>query len=147
MHLYDSNNKIQKFDSVKDILEEFYKTRTVYYNKRKKLLIDTLQSELDIISSKIKFINMVISKKVNLLNIPKKDLIEILKKNDLLILPDESPYDYLIRLPFYTFTKEKIDELKEDFDKKEKLLDQIKKKTIEKMWLEDLANLREMIKS
>ena len=39
------------------ILEEFYKTRTVYYNKRKKLLIDTLQSELDIISSKIKFIN------------------------------------------------------------------------------------------
>lgn len=145
MHLYDSKGKIQKFTNIKHILEEFYKTRLIFYEKRKELLIKNLQNDLDIIDSKIKFINMVISKKVKLLNIPKKDLIDTLKKNDLLLIPNEPPYDYLIKLPFYVFTKEKIDELYNDFKTKEILLNQIKNKTIENMYLEDLTILREQI--
>lgn len=145
MHLYDSNNVIKKYNNVKQILEEFYKTRLIFYEKRKKILISNLQNSLNIIESKIKFINMVINKKINLLNIPKTDLINILKKKKLYLLLDEPPFDYLIKLPFYIFTKEKIDELHNDFINKNKLLKQIINKSIENMYMDDLIILKDLI--
>ena len=146
MHLHDPNGKIKKFTSTKKILEEFYIIRLDFYGKRKELLLSKLKKQIDIINSKIKFIEMVIGKKIQLLNIPKKDLIKILEEKKLLKLPDEPLFDYLIRMPFYSFTKEKIDELYNELEEKEKLFNNLNNKTKEQLWLEDLYLLRENIK-
>lgn len=46
MVLFDSNNKIKKYESVQEILEEFYLIRLEFYHKRKEYLISKLDREV-----------------------------------------------------------------------------------------------------
>jgi len=84
----------------------------------------------------------MLRKKINLLNISRNDIVEILKNKKLLLIPNEQPYDYLIKMPFYSFTKEKINELQDELAKKEILYKKMKDKNIEDMWLDDLNALK-----
>jgi DNA topoisomerase-2 len=146
MHLYDSNITIKKYDSALKILDEYYTIRLEFYQKRKNLLLKKLHNEIQILKTKIKFIELVINKKINIFNIPKDKIVNILDSQKLLKLDHEPPFDYLIRMSFYSLTKEKIDELKKLFGDKQKLHDVIKKKTIQELWLEDLDELEKEIK-
>lgn len=141
MHLYNENNTIEKYDAVKKIFDNFYRIRLMYYQKRKIYLLKKLKDDIKILSSKIKFIDLIISKKINIYNKPKDQIIKILSEKSLLKLPDEPPYDYLIRMSFYSFTKEKIDELKKQLDNKNGIYNSINKKRPEDIWLDDLKQL------
>ena len=48
MHLYGSNGRIKKYDSVNHILEEFYTVRMRFYVKRKEYMLAKYKRELDI---------------------------------------------------------------------------------------------------
>ena len=84
MHLHDINGKIKKYFNVIQILEEFYEIRLEFYQKRKNYLLKKMNEEIEILNSKIKFIYLVIDKKVKLVNISKDALIKILRLNKLL---------------------------------------------------------------
>lgn len=144
MHLYNSNIKIQKYD-VKGIMEEFYKVRLDFYDKRKKYQIEKLEDELKVIKSKVKFIELVVNKRISLFNKSKEQIIKILDQNKLLKLANEPPYDYLIRMNFYNLTKEKIEELKRIYSDKNKQYNILKNTKIEDIWLSDLYDLKKLI--
>ena len=126
-----------------EILEEFYHLRMDYYDKRKKYLLEKLKKELEILESKVRFIDGIIKKKLDIFNKTKDNIVSILEKNKFIKLKDEPPFDYLIRMPFYSITKEKVQSLKEQFDKKQEEYNLIKKKKIENMWLDDLHSVLE----
>ena len=51
----------------------------------------------------------------------------------------ESPnYDYLIKMPIFTFTEETIEKVEKEYNEKKQELKNIKAKTIKDMWKEDL---------
>lgn len=145
MHLYDSDLTIKKYKNPLHIMEEFYDIRLNYYDKRKNYLLEKLKKELDILEAKVKFINLIISKQINIFNKKKDEIIKILKQQKLLQLPDEPPYDYLIRMNFYNVSKEKVIELTESFKIKQEQYAILKKKKIQDIWLDDLLVLRKMI--
>lgn len=145
MYLYDPNRQIKKYSSVKDILKDFYEIRLQYYDKRKKLLLDKLQQLLNILESKIKFIDAILNKKLVLYNLKKDKIIEILKNNKFYLIKNELPFDYLIKMSFYSFSKEKIEELQKLFKEKKKLYKEIKDKTIARMYLDDLQKLQNLL--
>ena len=49
MVLFNSKGKIQKYENVNDIIEEFYKVRLEFYGKRKEYLLSKLKREVEII--------------------------------------------------------------------------------------------------
>jgi len=55
------------------------------------------------------------------------------KKSD-----DEGGYDYLLRLPVRSFTKEKVNQLQEDILSNKKILESIQKTTEKEMWLKEI---------
>lgn len=142
MHLYNAKNIIEKYYTPEDIIQYFYKVRLEYYYKRKQNIIDKLKKEILILEAKIVFIELIIDNKKSILNMPKDDIIGILKKKELFMLRDEQPFDYLFKMSFYSFTKEKIDELNNLYDEKTKLLNNINKKDPKNMWLDDLNTLK-----
>jgi DNA topoisomerase-2 len=147
MHAYNSSNRIHKYNTVINILDEFYAIRLGYYDKRKKYLLNRLLGEIKILESKVRFIDLVIGKKIQLFNKKKQEIIGILEKQkELVKLPDESPYDYLIRMSFYSLTKERIEELDGQLKDKTSVYDILKKKKIEQLWTEDLMALKEKLK-
>lgn len=145
MYLFDSNNKLKKYNSIIDILEEFYDIRLKYYDLRKKFLLSKLEGDISILESKMKFINLVITKKIDIFNKPKDKVISIIRENKLMPLKDEPEYDFLIKMSFYSLTKEKIDELKKILDSKNKEYNTLKNKTAKRMWLDDLESLKQML--
>jgi DNA topoisomerase II len=157
LNTYDENGKLLSFTNIEDILHHYYNVRIHYYDLRKNHMIKELNNKLLLISTRVKFIEEIVKKTININNIPKDELIgqlvdknypkmmqsvlyhledlQKMKKND----RDSASYDYLIKMPIYNLTKEKIDELRKDKDKFSTDLNSLMNKSISELWLNDIA--------
>jgi cystathionine beta-lyase/cystathionine gamma-synthase len=79
----------------------------------------------------------VISGKIKVNNIPRKKIEEQLDTFDS-ILKKENSYDYLLRMPIYNLTAEKVADIKKQIKDKKEELNYYTKATREDLWLVDL---------
>ncbi|KAK5780806.1 hypothetical protein RI543_001931 [Arxiozyma heterogenica] len=79
MVAFDPRGKIKKYDSVNDILTEFYYVRLEYYQKRKDYMSERLQWQVEKYSYQVKFIKMIIDKELTVTNKPRKIIIQELQ--------------------------------------------------------------------
>lgn len=136
----NENNSITEFTSVEDILNAYIDLRLDYYQKRKDYLIGLYQKELDILDSKIIFIQSIVDGKLIVSNRKKDDIEKDLKSIEGIIQVDES-FDYLLRMAIWSLTKEKIDDLKKQYQEKKNMFQDLKKKTNKDLWVDDLENV------
>ena len=80
--------------------------------------INKLEIESRILDSQVKFIIGLIANKIKISNKSKQEIIEILRKEKLYLIKDEPEYDYLTRMPIYSFSKEKVDDLNKKYTDK-----------------------------
>jgi DNA topoisomerase-2 len=139
MHVFDADCKIRKIESPEEIIYRFYQIRKQHYTKRKEYLIKTLQSDLSLLDSKIKFIQLVIEEKIVVFNKKKDFIIQQIDKHNLLKINNN--YDYLLDLKLWTLTAEKIEELKKNSEKMKKELTVLTETTISQMWKSELLSL------
>jgi DNA topoisomerase II len=59
MHLFSPNKRIVKYDSVSQIVDEFYEERIKGYQKRKRYLISKFKKERDLLDNQVRFIQEV----------------------------------------------------------------------------------------
>ena len=146
MYLYNTENYLSKYEKISNILEEFYVFRLKKYTERKAYLIKQLKNELNILSTKVKFITEMISKKIDLSNKNKESIIKLFESKQFYKIPDEPIiYDYLLRMPFYSLTKEKVEELNKQYSKKKQEFDILNNKSPTQLWLDDLENLSALL--
>ena len=136
MHLYDENGVIQQFNHVHEIIHRYYNVRYDRYEKRKAHLLNKLEKELIVLNAKVRFITELINKDISMFNVKKVVVEETLcareypKHND--------SYDYLIRMPIYSLTEEKKDDLIKEAENKQVEYMTLKEKTPGMLWTEDL---------
>lgn len=146
MHLFNHKGTITKYDSVLDIISEYYTVRLELYHKRKLYQLDILEFQLKLISYKVKFILMIVSKKLIINN---KKKIDIENELESLKFPrlgksnqdEDKSYNYLLSMPLYNLTEEKIDELKQQEQDKQTEFDDLTNTSPEKLWLNELDKL------
>jgi DNA topoisomerase II len=140
----DEFGKLKIFESTPEIIEYFVNFRLEYYNKRKQFLLDKMNRELKFLSNRGRFIKAILDGKLKINNVPK---LEIIKGIELLKLEmiDDS-YDYLLRMPIYSLTKEMYDKLKEDFVSKKEEIKIMEETEPKEMYLEDLSELKKKFK-
>lgn len=140
MHLIDANDKLKKYITVNNIIDEYYLIRYNLYEKRKELLINELEYDISVLSNKINFINENIKGTIEL-RLKKTDYI-----NNLLMEKEymqvDNTFNYLIKLPMDSVNEENVQKLENDYTAKYELLKEIKNTTIEEMWLSELNTLR-----
>lgn len=135
----DENGKLKLFDSVNDMIKYFVEFRLKYYEIRKKHLIEKLDKELKIISNKAKFIQLILNDKIQVNNKSKSIIYKQIEKNKLEMIDDS--YDYLLRMPIYSLTKEMYEKLKKDLKMKKLSIQEVKKLKPKEMYLKDLKEL------
>jgi DNA topoisomerase-2 len=69
MYMYNTDGKITKYETIEDILLDFYKYRLQMYQKRKTHMLKELLNDLEIIKYRILFIQHVLAKKIILDNL------------------------------------------------------------------------------
>ena len=139
MYLFNESLILTKYDTPVDILLDFFDIRIEYYIKRREYLIKKLKRELLILESKARFIKEYIEGILDINKKSKDHIITILTKSK--YPTDENSYDYLLRLPIYSLTLEKINELNKQCTNKKNELSFIKNKTPEQLWKLDLEDL------
>lgn len=144
MYLFNENGQITKYKSVKDVLDSFYKIRMTAYASRKEKQIASIEEDLEILKNKVKFVSAVVLKQISVYEITKKQLEDMLAKQKY-YKKDDTGYDYLVKIPIYNFTLDKVKELKKELADKQGQLEGIKKTTTETVWKEELTALRNKI--
>ena len=147
MVLHNKEGKLEKFESPNDIIKYHYNIRSEYYSKRRKYLLNLYQKDITILEMKINFINDFINKKIEISNKKKSEIIEQLIKHDYKTISDLDPdskesnengFDYLLKMPIYNLTKEKIDEFNKALSEYKKKYKNMHLKTNSQIWCEDL---------
>jgi len=151
MHLYSPEGHIKKYNTVEDIITDYYTVRLELYDKRKQYQLNILEYQLKLISYKVKFILMVIDKKIQVNNNKKHIIEEVLEENEFPKLgknkdDDKISYDYLLSMPVYNFTFEKIEELKKQQSDKETEFNELNNKSSKNIWLDELDILEKKYK-
>ena len=141
----NADNKVVEYSSINEILNEYFELRYKYYVKRKELKIKKITDKILQDLSKYTFIKNVIEGNIIIKNKPYQQIEKQLNSTKNIIKVNNS-YDYLLNMPMYNITKEyyiklkdKLKELKEEFNK-------TKAVTIEEMWINDLNSLSKFIK-
>lgn len=140
----DECGKLKILESDKEIIEYFVQFRLGFYSKRKDYLLDKIKYELKVLSNRGKFIKAILDNKLEIKNRPKSEIITDIEKLKLDKI-DES-YDYLLRMPIYSMTKEMFDKLKEDYSTKKSEMEEIMKLDPKDMYLLDLSELKKKLK-
>ena len=139
MVLLDNDNRPKRYDSVKEIIEEFYEKRLVYYHKRKELLLSRLKEKVDFDAEKINFIEAVNNGGVIVLKRNKKDV-----KADLVQLGlNVDLYD---KIKTYEYSTDELEALKESFSKLVEEKERLEQLDAKQMWLDDILRFEDYFK-
>jgi DNA topoisomerase-2 len=136
----DENNKIREFSSIGEIVEHYIGIKLKYVSKRKEYLLDKYRKDLSILESKMKFIIYYIENKIS---IHKKSKDEIIQQLESFSFPriDDS-YSYLLSMPIYALTEEKISSLSNDINTYKQQIETLSNKTSKDIWMDELNKLK-----
>ena len=171
MVLFDPQGRIKKYESVQDILRDFFDVRLRLYQKRKGLLADRITTEYKRMDNKVRFILEVISGALVINNRKKSEILTDLRARGYAPFPkkqarraktagdidaeaadsgdDEaasaaeaqaaSDFDYLLSMPMWNLTMERVNKLTEERNAIEAELNILLDKTPQDLWREDLS--------
>ncbi|KAF3853418.1 hypothetical protein F7725_014106 [Dissostichus mawsoni] len=162
MVLFDHMGSLKKYESVLEILRDFFELRMKYYLLRKDWLVGMLGAEGAKLSNQARFILEKIQGTLVIENKPKKELIRMLQEmgfdsdpvkawkqaqekeepaeEGVEVVDASGPdFNYLLSMPMWYLSKEKKDELCKQRDNKLTELNTLKKKSPSDLWNEDLA--------
>ena len=145
MYAFNEKGAIQKYDSPLHIISVFYTVRLDHYQKRKDYILDKLKYDLELLENKIRFIRAVVNEEIIVHKMKKNELEQLLltqnykKHND--------SYDYIIRIPVYNLTIDKVEDLEAEFSKSQNQYDELLTKNIKDIWKEELINLNNSIET
>lgn len=147
MWLFNSQNKLQFYNSIDEIYQEWFTYRFELYVKRKEYILTQLKKELNIIKYKVKFILEIIENTLDIRNKTKQEIHSVLESKEYPKLEYKDKhvksYDYLLKMDLFKLSKDEIEKLQKQFNEKEAEVNNLEKKNINEIWIEELELLKE----
>jgi DNA topoisomerase-2 len=141
MNLFNSEDKLKKYETVEEIIDDYYQTRLKYYRYRKENMIDILEKTIMILSNKAKYIKEVLEDTIDLRKKKKQEIIDMLVEKNYDKIDDDEEFKYLVKMPMDSVSEENVEKLLTEHKEKQDELERIKSTTIEQMWLSELEIL------
>lgn len=141
MYLFDSQGRIKKYDSVADMVRDYFPVRLDGYVKRRLQVLATFDRAVLVLSGKVRFLQAVIDGTIQVASMSKARLEETLTESSYDKV--DGSYDYLTRLPIYSLTEDKKKELEDELAQTRARRAEYEAKTPRAIWRDDLVQLRE----
>jgi DNA gyrase/topoisomerase IV subunit A len=140
----DEFGKLKIFENTSDIIRYFVNFRLEYYHKRKEFMLNKMRHDLKVLSNRGRFIKAILDEKLKVNNVSKPDIIKGIEEMNLEQI--DGNYDYLLRMPIYSLTKELFEKLKADFTAKKEEIKVLEETDPKDMYLLDLNELKNKFK-
>ena len=168
MTLFDERGRIVRHETPEAILSTFYQIRLEFYEKRKRHLADVLTKEWTKLDNRVRFVLAVISGALKINNVKKDVLIATLHKEGYATFeppakkksddkddddddeavdvdakqaakgPTAKGYDYLLGMPLWSLTLEKVTQLQGELQAKDAELQTLLNTSPKQLWAADL---------
>ncbi|KAF5921828.1 hypothetical protein HPG69_013002 [Diceros bicornis minor] len=145
MVLFDHMGCLKKYETVQDILKEFFDLRLSYYGLRKEWLVGMLGAESTKLNNQARFILEKIQGKITIVYY----FLQAAEEEETQNQQDDSSSDsgtpsgpdfnYILNMSLWSLTKEKVEELIKQRDAKGREVNDLKRKSPSDLWKEDLA--------
>jgi len=144
MNLFNAHDKLKKYNSVSQIIDDYYEIRLEYYDIRKKYILDALSKELIVLENKSRYIEEVLEGSIDLRKKTKPVIINILKDKKYQVIENDEEYKYLLKMAMDSVSEENVIKLQKEYKEKAIELEEIKKTKIQEMWLKELNALEKV---
>lgn len=142
---FTPTDKIRKYENITSIFAEWFIVRFNHYIKRKNYILENMKKDLLILENKFRFIKDNIDNQNKYFDGKKsKDILKSQLNDEKYDLIDDS-FDYLLKLPMYSMTKDKIDKLTVEIINKKKEIESYQNTSIKKIWYDELLKLKKFI--
>jgi len=142
MHLFDSQDQLKKYGSVRDIVRDYHATRLNLYKKRKTHQLAAMSAELLILGNKARYIQELLDGSIDLRRKRGDELVAMLQSKGYNHVEGDEQYKYLLKLPMDSVSEENVQKLLKEKGQKESQHAALQSTSIEQLWLADLAELR-----
>ena len=144
MHLFNAEDKLHKYNSVCEIIDEYFITRLKLYQIRKDYLVSAIEKDLLFLTNKAKYITEILEDTIDLRKKKKDEVISMLftKKYD--VIDNDNEYKYLTKMPMDSVTEENVTKMYKECGNKEIELKQLKETSIHQMWVNELDTLMKL---
>ena len=143
MHLFNANDKLHKYDSVEEVIDDYFITRLNMYQTRKDYMICALEKELVLLSNKARYIKEILDDTIDLRKKTKVAVCKMLQDKGYSVIDNDMDYKYLVKMSMDSVTEENVDKLYKESANKQNELDLVKITTIQHMWHSELDKLLE----
>lgn len=142
MHLFDHEDTLKKYDDVTDIIQDYYTKRLEMYDTRKTHMIRELEKEKKVLSNKARYIKELLDDVIDLRRKSKEQINEMLNNRKYDKTEVDNDYKYLVKMPMDSVSTENAEKLMKEFEDKKKELEVVQSTPIQRMWLNELTELR-----
>jgi DNA topoisomerase-2 len=141
MNLFDAREKLRKYATIYDIIEDYYTERLALYAKRKAAMLAQLANELRVLSNRAKYIQEILDDKLELRRQTKEAIFEKMTAHGYEHIDSDTEFKYLLKMPMDSVTDENVKHLLGERDSKRAQHQELTATSIETLWTRDLDEL------
>ena len=138
MHMFNAECKLHKYESVAEIIDEFYTVRLATYAKRKANQVQVMEQKLVKLSNRAKYILGNLDGSIDLRRKTNDAVVALLESKGFDRL--DGDYKYLTKMPMDSVTQENVDAIMKEKADTEQALETLKATSCETMWMRELVN-------
>jgi len=141
MHLFDAEDKLKKYSSIVEIIDDYFLKRLEMYVTRKQCLIEHVEKELLLLKNKVKYIEEILDGTIDLRRKSSEEINKMLSDKKYEIINED--YKYLIKMQMDCVTEENVKKIEKEYKTKNDELTLLINTSSEEMWLSELSTLEE----
>ena len=138
MHMFNAECKLHKYETVAEIIDEFYDVRLSTYATRKANQVKVMEQKLVKLSNRAKYIMGNLNDTIDLRRKSNEAVVRLLEDKGFDRI--DGDYKYLIKMPMDSVTKENVESILKEKTDTEEALDVLKSTSCETIWMRELAN-------
>ena len=141
MNLFDAREKLRKYATIYDIIEDYYTERLALYAKRKAAMLAQLANELRVLSNRAKYIQEILDDKLELRRQTKEAIFAKMTAHGYEHIDGDTEFKYLLKMPMDSVTDENVKHLLGERDTKRAQHQGLQETSIQALWTRDLDEL------
>ena len=141
MNLFDAHEKLRKYATIYDIIEDYYVERLALYAKRKAAMLAQLGNELRVLTNRARYIQEVLDDKLELRRQTKEAIFAKMTAHGYEHIEGDTEFKYLLKMPMDSVTDENVKHLLSERDSKQAQHQQLTDTSIQTLWIKDLEEL------
>ena len=146
MNLFDAHEKLRKYATIYDIIDDYYTERLALYAKRKAAMLAQLANELRILTNRARYIQEILDDKLELRRQTKEAIYAKMVAHGYEHIDADVEFKYLLKMPMDSVTDENVKNLLAERDAKRAQHQQLADTTIQALWTNDLDELEQEYK-